>query len=77
MCSLTARQSWRLSYFYAEIFSDNRDQLSMKNHSLISSVYAALVLSACFIQGYSLPSKSLQRWENTKTWGWISDVQSL
>ena len=34
----------------------------MKNHSLISSLYAALVLSACFIQGYSLPSKSLQRW---------------
>jgi len=36
----------------------------MKNHSLISSVYAALVLSACFIQGYSLPSNSLQRFSS-------------
>lgn len=36
----------------------------MKNHSLISSVYAALVLSACFIQGFSLPSKSLQRFSS-------------
>lgn len=34
----------------------------MKNNSLISSVYAALVLSACFIQGYSLPNRSLQRY---------------
>lgn len=33
----------------------------MKNQSLISSVYATLVLSACFIQGYSLP-QSLQRY---------------
>lgn len=29
----------------------------MKNQSLLSSVYAALVLSACFIQGYSLPQQ--------------------
>jgi len=36
----------------------------MKNHSLISSLYAALVLSACFIQGYSLPSNSLQRFSS-------------
>ena len=27
----------------------------MKNQSLLSAVYASLVLSACFIQGYSLP----------------------
>ena len=27
----------------------------MKNQRLLSSVYASLVLSACFIQGYSLP----------------------
>ena len=27
----------------------------MKNQSLLSTVYASLVLSACFIQGYSLP----------------------
>jgi len=36
----------------------------MKNISLISSVYAALVLSACFIQGYSLPNRSLQRYDS-------------
>jgi len=36
----------------------------MKNHSLISSVYAALVLSACFIQGYSLPNRSLHRYSS-------------
>ena len=32
----------------------------MKNQNLISSIYASLVLSACFIQGHSLP-QSLQR----------------
>ena len=31
----------------------NRD--NMKNQRLLSSVYATLVLSACFLQGYSLP----------------------
>merc|ERR1719483_229711 len=35
----------------------------MKNHSLMSSVYATLVLSACILQGYSLPKpQSLQRY---------------
>jgi len=34
----------------------------MKNQSLISSVYATLVLSACFLQGFSLPQNSLQRY---------------
>jgi len=29
----------------------------MKNQSLLSAVYASLVLSACFIQGYSLPQQ--------------------
>lgn len=29
----------------------------MKNQSLLSTVYASLVLSACFIQGYSLPQQ--------------------
>jgi len=35
----------------------------MKSHSLMSSVYATLVLSACILQGYSLPKpQSLQRY---------------
>ena len=39
-------------------FSDkNHTTHKMKNQSLLSSVYAALVLSACFIQGYSLPQQ--------------------
>eukprot|EP00092_Neocalanus_flemingeri_P072988 GFUD01089950.1.p1 GENE.GFUD01089950.1~~GFUD01089950.1.p1 ORF type:complete len:187 (+),score=51.96 GFUD01089950.1:52-612(+) len=36
----------------------------MKNQSLISSVYATLVFSACFLQGYSLPQQSLQRYSS-------------
>jgi len=35
---------------------------TMKNQSFISAVYATLVLSACIIQGYSLPQQSLQRY---------------
>jgi len=35
----------------------------MKNQNLISTIYASLVLSACFIQGHSLP-QSLQRYSS-------------
>ena len=53
---------WRLVYSLQT--RDIAGPHNMKNNSLISSVYAALVLSACFIQGYSLPNRSLQRWRN-------------
>jgi len=41
----------------------------MKNQSLISSVYAALVLSACFIQGYSLPQQRMSSEEFARKFG--------
>jgi len=41
----------------------------MKNQSLLSSVYAALVLSACFIQGYSLPQQRYNAEEYARKFG--------
>lgn len=41
----------------------------MKHQSLLSSVYAALVLSACFIQGYSLPQRSYSAEEFSRKFG--------
>jgi len=41
----------------------------MQHQSLLSSVYAALVLSACFIQGYSLPQRSYSAEEFSRKFG--------
>lgn len=41
----------------------------MKNQSLVSSVYAALVLSACFIHGFSLPQQRYSAEEYGRKFG--------
>jgi len=45
----------------------------MKNQSLLSTVYASLVLSACFIQGYSLPQKTYSAAEFGRKFGGASN----
>jgi len=50
-----------LIHFYKRSLARHPDR--MKNQSLMSTVYATLVLSACILQGYSLPQpQSLQRY---------------
>jgi len=45
----------------------------MKNQSLLSTVYASLVLSACFIQGYSLPQQRYSADEFGRKFGGASN----
>ena len=45
----------------------------MKNQSLLSAVYASLVLSACFIQGYSLPQHRYSAEEFGRKFGGASN----
>jgi len=45
----------------------------MKNQSLLSAVYASLVLSACFIQGYSLPQQRYSADEFGRKFGGASN----
>ena len=45
----------------------------MKNQSLLSAVYASLVLSACFIQGYSLPQRRYSADEFGRKFGGASN----
>ena len=45
----------------------------MKNQSLLSTVYASLVLSACFIQGYSLPQQKYSAEEFGRKFGGASN----
>ena len=45
----------------------------MKNQSLLSTVYASLVLSACFIQGYSLPQQTYSADEFGRKFGGASN----
>ena len=54
-------------------FSDSTHRIIMKNQSLLSTVYASLVLSACFIQGYSLPQQRYSADEFGRKFGGASN----
>ena len=54
-------------------FRQTTHRIIMKNQSLLSTVYASLVLSACFIQGYSLPQKTYSAAEFGRKFGGASN----
>ena len=51
----------------------DKHRIIMKNQSLLSAVYASLVLSACFIQGYSLPQQRYSADEFGRKFGGASN----
>ena len=72
MCSLTARQSWRLSYFYAEIFPDNRAQYEKSQFDFLG--VRCLGAQRLLYSGLQFAEQKFAEVSREKAWGRISDV---
>ena len=70
--TLLRQSSCHVSHVSCLPLSD-KHRIIMKNQSLLSAVYASLVLSACFIQGYSLPQQRYSADEFGRKFGGASN----